>query len=89
MFRAWNMGHFVHVLSALGNGGRFFFSWALVAVLPIAIMIFKELKDEEGWNIHFLHAKAWWTQAIWISLLIVFVFYVGELNGAKFIYFQF
>ena len=89
IFRAWDMGHFFRVLFALGNGGGFFFSWALVAALPIAIMLFKELKDEEGWNIHFLHAKTWWVQAIWIAVMVVFVFYVGELNGAKFIYFQF
>lgn len=89
IFRAWDMGHFFDVLSALGNRGGFFFSWALVAVLPIAIMLFKELKDEEGWNIHLLHAKKWWVQAIWIAVMMVFVFYVGELNGAQFIYFQF
>lgn len=89
MFRAWDMGHFLNVLAALANKGTFFFSWALVAILPIAIMLFKELKDEEGWNIHLLHAKRWWVQAIWIAVMIVFVFYVGELNGAQFIYFQF
>ena len=52
-------------------------------------MLFKELKDEEGWNIHLLHSKNLYVQAVSIALLIVYIFYTGELNGAQFIYFQF
>lgn len=89
LFRASDCAQFFDILFAFGNKGGFFFSWALVVILPIGILLFKELKDEEGWNVHFLHAHRWWVQAVWIALLLVFVFYVGELDGAKFIYFQF
>jgi hypothetical protein len=77
------------MLGRVFASGGLFFSWALTAALPIGIMLLKELKDEEGWNIHLLHSKNYYVQAVSIALLIVFVFYTGELNGAQFIYFQF
>ncbi len=89
MFRADSVAHFMGIVSRLTASGGLFFSWALTAALPIAIMLFKELKDEEGWNIHLLHSRNLYVQAVSIGLLIVYVFYTGELNGAQFIYFQF
>lgn len=89
VFRCDNFHQFFGMLGRFGAPGGLFFSWALTAVLPIGIMILKELKDEEGWNIHLLHSKRWYVQAVSIGLLIVYVFYTGELNGAQFIYFQF
>ena len=89
MFRANSVAHFMGIASRLTASGGLFFSWALTAALPIAIMLFKELKDEEGWNIHLLHSRNFYVQAVSIGLLIVYVFYTGELNGAQFIYFQF
>ena len=77
------------MLERFSAPGGLFFSWALTAIIPIVIMLFKELKDEEGWNVHFLHSKNWILQAVSIAMLIVYVFYTGELNGAQFIYFQF
>ena len=89
VFRCDTFQQFFGMLGRSFASGGLFFSWALTAVLPISIMLFKELKDEEGWNIHFLHAKNYYVQAVSIALLVVYVFYTGELNGAQFIYFQF
>ena len=89
VFRANSVSHFILLLSRLGASGGLFFSWALTAILPISILLFKELKDEEGWNIHFLHSQSLWIQAVSLASLFVFIVYTGELDGAKFIYFQF
>ena len=89
VFRCDTFLQFFGMLGRFTAPGGLFFSWALTAVLPIGIMLFKELKDEEGWNIHLLHSKNLYVQAVSIALLIVYIFYTGELNGAQFIYFQF
>ena len=89
VFRCNSIGQFLGMLGALTAPGHFFASWALTAVLPIGILMLKELKDEEGWNIHLLHSKNWVVKAISVALLIIFIVYMGELEGAKFIYFQF
>ena len=89
VFRCDSFGQFWGMLAGLMAPGHFFASWALTAVLPIGIMLLKELKDEEGWNIHLLHSDNWVVKAISVGFLIVFILYMGELEGAKFIYFQF
>lgn len=89
VFRCNSIGQFFGMLEALTAPGHFFVSWALTAVLPICILMLKELKDEEGWNIHLLHSKNWVVKAVSVALLIIFIVYMGELEGAKFIYFQF
>ena len=89
VFRCDTFQQFFGMLGRTFAPGGLFFSWALTAVLPIGIMLLKELKDEEGWNIHLLHSKNYYVQAVSMALLIVYVFYTGELNGAQFIYFQF
>lgn len=89
VFRCDSFGQFWGMLAGLMAPGHFFASWALTAVLPIGIMLLKELKDEEGWNIHLLHSDNWLVKAISVGFLIVFILYMGELEGAKFIYFQF
>jgi len=89
VFRCNSIGQFIGMMGALTAPGHFFASWALTAVLPIGILMLKELKDEEGWNIHLLHSKNWVVKAISVALLIIFIVYMGELEGAKFIYFQF
>ena len=89
VFRCDTFQQFFGMFGRFTAPGGLFFSWALTAVLPIGVMLFKELKDEEGWNIHLLHSKNLYVQAVSIALLIVYIFYTGELNGAQFIYFQF
>jgi D-alanyl-lipoteichoic acid acyltransferase DltB (MBOAT superfamily) len=47
VFRCNSIGQFFGMLGALTAPGHFFASWALTAVLPIGILMLKELKDEE------------------------------------------
>ncbi len=89
VFRCDSFGQFWGMLSCMTSSGHFFASWALTAILPIGVLLFKELKDEEQWNIHLLHSNNWVVKAVSVALLIVFIAYMGELEGAKFIYFQF
>lgn len=90
LFRSPSVEQFFSVLSRLGSGfGMFFISWALTAVLPIGVLIFKEYKDENKLNIHFLHSEKLWVQVVSFALLVVFIIYTGALNGGQFIYFQF
>lgn len=90
LFRSDSITQFFSVLGRLNSGfGMFFMSWALTAVLPICILLFKEYKDENKLNIHFLHSQKLWVQVVSFALLVVFVIYTGALNGGQFIYFQF
>lgn len=90
LFRSDSVSQFFAILGRLNSGfGLFFMSWALTAVLPIGIMLFKEYKDENNLNIHFLHSEKLWVQVVSFALLVVFVIYTGALNGGQFIYFQF
>ena len=89
VFRCDSLLQFFGMIERLLSPGGLFFSWALTAIIPICILLLKEMKDEESWNLHFLHAKNYYIQAVSIALLIVYIFYTGELDGAQFIYFQF
>ena len=61
----------------------------LLALTCIAILMFKEIKDEMKLNIHFLHNKNIVISTVSMALLICFILLAGEFSGAEFIYFQF
>ena len=90
VFRCNSFGQFVGLWERMFTGfGPIFKSWALMGFIPIGILMLKEMKDEEGWNIHLLHSKKLWVQIISFALIAVFILYFGELEGGSFIYFQF
>ena len=90
VFRCHSFGQFVGLWERIFTGfGPVFKSWALMGFIPIGILMLKEMKDEEGWNIHLLHSKKLWVQIVTFALLAVFILYFGELEGGSFIYFQF
>ena len=90
VFRCHSFAQFAGLWQRMFLGfGPVFKSWALMGFIPIFIMLMKELKDEEGWNIHLLHSSRLWVQVVSFALLTVFVLYFGELEGGSFIYFQF
>ena len=90
VFRCDSFGQFVGLWERMFTGfGPIFKSWALMGFIPIGILMFKEMKDEEGWNIHLLHSKKPWVQVVSFALIAVFILYFGELEGGSFIYFQF
>ena len=61
----------------------------LLSLTCIAILMFKETKDEMKWNIHFLHHKNIIVSTVSMAFLICFILLMGEFSGAEFIYFQF
>jgi len=61
----------------------------LFAFTGIAILFFKELKDEQKWNIHLLSNKHPIISKLIAVMLIVLIILVGVLDNAQFIYFQF
>ena len=90
VFRCQSFGQFVGLWERIFKGfGPVFKSWALMGFIPIAILMLKELKDEEGWNLHLLHSQKLWVQIVSFALIAVFILYFGELEGGSFIYFQF
>ena len=90
VFRCDSFGQFVGLWERMFTGfGPIFKSWALMGFIPIGILMFKEMNDEEGWNIHLLHSKKLWVQIVSFALIAVFILYFGELEGGSFIYFQF
>ena len=61
VFRCHSFGQFVGLWERIFTGfGPVFMSWALMGFIPIGILMLKEMKDEEGWNIHLLHSKKLW-----------------------------
>ena len=90
VFRCNSFGQFVGLWERIFTGfGPIFKSWALMGFIPIGILMFKVMKDEEGWDIHLLHSKKLWVQIVSFALIAVFILYFGELEGGSFIYFQF
>ena len=53
------------------------------------ILIFKEMKDNFNWNIHFMHSKYTVVRYMSTVALIVYVVLFGAYAGGQFIYFQF
>lgn len=89
MFRADSVQQFASMLSRLAVSGSLFTKNLSPVVLPMLILLFKDLKDEEGWHLNFLHSRQWVVRAVSTGLLIAFIAFTGELEGPQFIYFQF
>jgi D-alanyl-lipoteichoic acid acyltransferase DltB (MBOAT superfamily) len=61
----------------------------LLALFCICILMFKEIKDEMGLNIHFIHNKHHAISVISLALMISFILLTAQFSGEAFIYFQF
>ena len=66
------------------TGGFFIY-----ATMGIAILFFKELKDEYGWNIHVLSSKNYYVRLAGIIVLLMIISLTQVFNSSQFIYFQF
>lgn len=93
MFQANTVHDFFGTLGALGNGfGMPFYQGIdklLPSVLCMIILLFKEYKDENRLNVHFLHSNNSIIQAISAAIIVSAILFTGALNGSSFIYFQF
>ncbi|MBR5743717.1 MAG: MBOAT family protein [Muribaculaceae bacterium] len=58
-------------------------------LLMILILAFKSIKDEFGWNLHFMHHRKPLVAAISTALMIVVILLCARFESAPFIYFQF
>ena len=87
-----NVADFFATISRLGSGfGKPFFEVISFAFgIPfLLVLIFKEFKDENKLNIHFLHSDKIAVRLVTMVLLICCIMLCGNLDGAQFIYFQF
>lgn len=92
IFRASNLSESFEIMQRLtyGYGLPFVNKTAFVFGIPfILLLIFKEFKDENKYNIHFLHSKRLSIRIASIVILLICVFLCGNLDGGQFIYFQF
>lgn len=55
----------------------------------MAILLFKEIKDEYHWNIRFVHHRNFYVSSAWTAFLLVLILLCAKFNGGQFIYFQF
>ncbi len=55
----------------------------------IALLMFKELKDELKLNIHLLHNKNYIISSVVTALMIILLLMCAKFEGGQFIYFQF
>ncbi|PID90147.1 MAG: membrane-bound O-acyltransferase family protein [Bacteroidetes bacterium] len=60
-----------------------------IPLMSIALLLFKELKDEAGWEIHFLSSKSYPVRMVSSVVLLLIILLFGQLNSSQFIYFQF
>lgn len=57
--------------------------------MALFILLFKELKDEMGWNIHISESKYWVVRHLYFVVVIAYIILFGVFGGDQFIYFQF
>lgn len=93
IFRANSVGDFFGMLGKFGEGMGSLYTEDLVyismAMLSLLILLLKEYKDENGYNIHLLHSEKQWVRIASFSALSLYVLLTGVLHGPAFIYYQF
>jgi len=92
LFRSVTISDFFNTIARLGSGfGMPYFDLTVCAygLFFISVLFLKELKDENGWNIHLLHSEKSWVRVVTFSVLVLTIILMGELDGGSFIYFQF
>lgn len=94
IFRANSVSDFFGICGKVIQGSGELFSEDLfnvltMGVLSFAIVLFKDWKDEEKIDIHFLHSDKRWIRIISFAAIILYIVLFAELNGKSFIYYQF
>lgn len=91
-FRANNVGDAYYVFGQIftNHGAPFFNKFIfLTGGMGLIILIFKDLKDQLRWNLHFLHSKNVIIRYISVAVLISYIILFASFNSGQFIYFQF
>ncbi|MBR0500118.1 MAG: MBOAT family protein [Bacteroidales bacterium] len=94
IFRTESLSDLTAIVSQCGKGFGPIFTNGLLEIgtlglFSILLLFFKEMKDENGWSIHFLHSQKTWLRLASMAILFAYVIFAGELKGSSFIYFQF
>ncbi len=92
VFRCQNIADIYMVFDGIAhNIGAPFekYSIWMAVMMAAGLVCFKDLKEERGWNIHFLSSYNWWVRHISYVIMIVYILIFGVLNNDQFIYFQF
>lgn len=93
-FMSPNIGSFFRIFPHCFNTG-FGIPWTeesyqkVPALFFIIVMMFKDYKDENKLNLHFLHSSHYWVRLVTATLLVVCILGLGSLDGASFIYYKF
>lgn len=91
-FRANNVGDAFTIIGKIfTNPGKPFFDIMVMLTggMGLAILVFKDLKDQFGWNIHLMHNSNVVVRYISVVILISYILLFGSFSSGQFIYFQF
>ena len=92
-FRANNVADaFTIIGEIITDIGRPFDSsrpFIVYSILSLFILLFKDIKDQLNWQIHFLHSNKLYIRYVTILALVSYILLFGALDGGQFIYFQF
>lgn len=91
-FRANNVGEAFTIISNIfTNPGMPFLDLMVMLTggMGLAILIFKDLKDQFGWNVNFMHSKYVVVRYASVVALISYILLFGSFTSGQFIYFQF
>lgn len=61
----------------------------MLPLLLIAVLMFKEIKDERGWDLHFMHHKNVVVSALSTAAVLIVIALCAQFESGQFIYFQF
>ena len=94
LWRSDSVGDFFGTMAQMGNGfGPFFkegFYLVLLYAVPSSVIFFvREWVQEYGIDMHCFHNKNTIIRLLSVVLMIAWIIFAGELEGASFIYFQF
>ena len=77
---------FTNIGKPYDSGWKTFFIYSFLA---LAILIYKDTKDQFEWNINFMHNQNTVIRYISTIALVVYILLFGAFSGGQFIYFQF
>ena len=93
LFRSESVTAFGHVIGAMGNGFAMPYNFGLYdtakGVLCIALLMFREWKDEYAKPIHLMHNANVVVETASVAALIVLTMLMANFGSTSFIYFQF
>ena len=91
-FRANNVADAFAIIGKIfTNPGKPFFDLMVMLTggIGLAVLIFKDLKDDLGWKISFMHSSNVVVRYASVVALISYILLFGSFTSGQFIYFQF